>query len=104
MPDFRARVVTLLATHPHVIDMMGLKKDVAYENGICYWSSLSSADSKCAAAHAAHDQPWDMRSWRLHPGSCASGVYYSERRHGSRVVGSGLEKTWSWYDIGVNQS
>lgn len=37
-PDFRVRVIASLATHPHVIDMMDLKKDVAYEYGITYWS------------------------------------------------------------------
>lgn len=68
MPDFRARVITLLATHPHVIDMMDLKKDVAFENGICYWTSLGSGgNNKSAAAQAAHGQPWDMRSWEVAP-------------------------------------
>lgn len=67
MPDFRARVITLLATHPHVIDMMDLKKDVAFEMGICYWASLGSEGIKSTAAQAAHGQPWDMRSWEVAP-------------------------------------
>jgi hypothetical protein len=67
MPDFRARVITLLATHPHVIDLMDLKKDVAFENGICYWTSFGSEGIKSTAAQAAHGQPWDMRSWEVAP-------------------------------------
>lgn len=67
MPTFRARVITLLATHPHVIDTMDLKKDVAFENGICYWTSSNSQRDKNAAAQAAHGQPWDIRSWEVAP-------------------------------------
>ena len=67
MSTFRARVITLLATHPHIIDMMDLKKDLAFKNGICYWTNSSNQYNDTAAAQAAHGQPWDVRSWEVAP-------------------------------------
>ncbi|EED21488.1 conserved hypothetical protein [Talaromyces stipitatus ATCC 10500] len=67
IPAFRAHAITLLATQPHMIDIHELKKDVAVENGICYWSSLGSNRGKSLAAGDAQGQPWDMRSWEVAP-------------------------------------
>jgi Domain of unknown function (DUF3425) len=60
IPVFRARAVTLLATQPQLIDTRELKNDLAFGNGICYWSSSSSGGGKSG-------QPWDMRSWEVAP-------------------------------------
>jgi hypothetical protein len=62
IPVFRARAITLAATQPQFFDVWELKKDIIVEDGLVFWSSMSSGVSS-----GGQGQPWDMRSWEAAP-------------------------------------